>query len=173
MTVTSRRLVLKTNLCDVTYNILLWIDCRDTSVELCRWCSSTHYSSNNWPGIDYIYWVMYNISSWMTMLLALNILRSSLTKKIITIVPLQIGDRTIKTKPVVMKSWSTWSFFDYMWQTAFKAVKDITALSRLMSNVGRPKFNLHLLTVNQSVLLHSTEVWMDALSKKMHHKQLL
>lgn len=127
--------------------------------------------------------VMRTINSWMSahrIALALNKTEIAiLTKKRIQpALPMWVGEEVIETKPAVkylgITIDSKLSFFEQIRQTADKAAKGVTALSRLMANVGGPRSSKRrlLMSSTQSVLLYGAEVWADSLKKEMYRKRL-
>lgn len=92
-------------------------------------------------------------------------------RRINTILPSLVRDVTVETKLVIKYLGLTidrrLSFWTQIQQTADKAAKGVSSLSRLMVNVTGPKFSKRrlLMTAVQSVLLYGAEVWADFLSK--------
>lgn len=66
------------------------------------------------------------------------------------------------------------SFFEQMKQTADKPAKEVTSLSRSMTNVVGLNLSTRrlLMTAIQSVLLYVAEMWADELDKKVYRKHL-
>lgn len=99
-------------------------------------------------------------------------------KRIPTILPVRVGEEIVVSKPAakylgVMID-SKLSFFEQIRQTAEKAARGVTALSRLMANVGGPKSSKRrlLMAAVQSTLLYGAEVWAEALNKESYKKRL-
>lgn len=128
--------------------------------------------------------VMLLVSNWMTSHgLSLALQKTEvvlLTKKHIpTEFSIRVGEELLTTKPAVkylgLMVDCRASFNEQIRCTANKAAAKVTALSRLMANVGGPSSSKRrlLMTAVQSVLLYGAEVWAGALEKEYNRKQLL
>ena len=99
-------------------------------------------------------------------------------KRISTILSLRVGDVIVEMKPVAkylgVLIHTKMSFFYHIRHTSSKAATAVTAFSRLVTNMGglRTCKRRLLMTVVQTVLLYGTEVWEDALNKKVYRKRL-
>jgi hypothetical protein len=127
---------------------------------------------------------MRTINGWMDEHgLALALSKTEITvltkKRIQTSLPMWVGNEVIETKPQVKYLGiyidSKLSFFEQIRQTADKAAKGVTALSRLMANTSGPRASKRrlLMAAVQSVLLYGAEVWADSMHKQMYRKRLL
>lgn len=127
--------------------------------------------------------VMRTINNWMARHgLSLALSKTEIViltkKRIQTIIPMRVGEAAVETKPAAkylgMMIDSKMNFFEQIRRTADKAAKGVTALSRLMANVGGPKSSKRRLLMSsvQSVLLYGAEVWADSLNKEMYRKRL-
>lgn len=99
-------------------------------------------------------------------------------KRIATIIPMRVGEEIIQTKPAakylgIMIDTKT-SFWEQIRQTADKAAKGASSLSRLMANTNGPKSSKRRLLMNavQSVLLYGAEVWAETLTKESYRRRL-
>lgn len=100
-------------------------------------------------------------------------------KRIPTIVPVRVGGEVVTTKPATkylgLMIDTKLSFSEQIRVTARKAAAGVTALSRLMANVGGPSSSKRrlLMSAVQSVLLYGSEIWAVALNRDYNRKQLL
>lgn len=127
--------------------------------------------------------VMRTVNNWMEehgLSLALNKTEIViLTKKRMDVVlPMRLGDEVVVTKLVAkylgISVDCRLNFWEQIKQTADKAAKGVTALSRLMANTGGPKSSRRrlLMSAVQATLLYGSEVWAGALSKEKYRKRL-
>lgn len=128
--------------------------------------------------------IMTRVSGWMqehslTLAAAKTEVVVFTRKRIPTIVPIQIGNTEIITKPaarylgVMLDTKIT--FGEHIRKIADRAAQKTTALSHLMRNMNGPKpcKRRLMMTVVQSILLYGAEVWADALNVAYLRKRLV
>ena len=99
-------------------------------------------------------------------------------KRIPTLRPISFGESIIESKSAVkylgLTLDSKMSFSEQIQAAANKAAAGVSALSRLMANIGGPTSSRRrlLMSSTQSVLLYGAEVWAGALNKEVYRKRL-
>ena len=91
---------------------------------------------------------------------------------------ISVGDALIESKPCVKYLGvlldSRMSFSEHVREAANRAATRVSALSRLMANLGGPSPTRRrlLMSTTQSVLLYGAEIWGGVLGREVHRKKL-